>query len=311
MNRNPNQYPPHMVFQVPNNIIVKSTYQVTSTSFLQPLYITETIKEIQAYILKTNASYYPNLEIEAKLGCYEFVGNAIKSFNCINEGFKLPEFQAYTSETKAFTYKFHPGLSPEKFYLIWASVDRESRDPKSEIEVLGCHTYDETHYKSEKRKAIIYSAGKSPREETIRKEDKKHINIRRMGNDFRVTCCKEMPSEVDEENDVVKMTRQKFRTSYRFRFYRIDFTIAQCSYEKGKLTYEIEIEIDKDRIQNFLNETHFDQLTAVLERFIQNVVNLYTATTLDGFNFGVLSRKGNKYRNRYGNYLENNVYTKN
>ena len=45
MNRNPNQHPPHMVYQVPNNIIVKSTYQVTETSFLQPLYITETINE--------------------------------------------------------------------------------------------------------------------------------------------------------------------------------------------------------------------------------------------------------------------------
>ena len=111
----------------------------------------------------------------------------------------------------------------------------------------------------------------------------------------------------NELTSLIEMKREKFRVSYQFSFYRIDFTITNSSNESF-LSYEIEIEINqiKELLKNNNGKINYDEISTVLERFMQNILNLYTATTPESFSF-ISSKKENKFKNQFGNYLEHNV----
>ena len=289
--------------RIPSNIIVKSIFHITRP-YLLPKYIPSVINDIISYIYQTEPMYYDNLEIEAKLGHFEFKGTKLNGYYYINEAFRIPDFPKIPQE---FGMIFKSGLGPEKFYLIWSAIQNESKIINSGIKDLGAQTFKEIHYKSGKRSSLIYKEGKLVKEEIIKKEGKRHFNIRNCGNDFRITCSKEMPTEILEDEDVIEMKREKFRVSYHFSFYRLDFTITNSSNESF-LSYEIEIEINqiKELLKNNNGKINYDEISTVLERFMQNILNLYTATTPESFSF-ISSKKENKFKNQFGNYLEHNV----
>ena len=77
-------------------------------------------------------------------------------------------------------------------------------------------------------------------EEIIRKENKKNINVRNRGYDFRITCSEEMPTEIDEKVDIIDNVRDKFRISYQLSYYRVDLTISKDE-KSNDYGYEVEI----------------------------------------------------------------------
>ena len=290
-------------FKAPSNVILKSVYDITAPT-LKPNYIGDAINEILDYIKTQNPTYYPSLEIEAKLGVFKFIGNAVKSYNYINETFRIPNFD---TKLKDYKYEFEAGVQPKDFFLIWDAVEREAAIPKSDIipgEVL---TYKEKMYRSGKRQSMIYKDGKFIREEVIRKEDKKHINFKHFHKDFRITCSKEMATDIGEGDDVV-MERNKFRCSYRFRFFRLDFTIANSSKTGGSIrTYEIEVEFDKihELLAQANGNVYNSDIPVILERFIQNILNIYTPVSAT-YCSRITEKKESIFQNQFGNYLEYN-----
>lgn len=288
--------------RIPSNIILKSQFNMTKPHFY-PKYQIEIINEIMRYISSTDQHYYDNLEIEAKLGHFEFKGSAIMSFARIQETFLIPEFL----KMKEFAYEFAAGISPDCFYLVWNAMEYEVAIPNSEIKSLGAMTYHETHYKSGKRKSIIYRNGEEIGEEIIRKENKKHFNVRNFSNDFRITCSREMPTDISED-DVEEMQRKKFRTSYEFSFYRVDFTITTTS-KTGFSVPVYEIEIELSQLKTFLanQPINFEALKTLLERFIQNILCVYTTTTIESVMMITKKKNSDSSKSIFGNYLENNI----
>ena len=193
-----------MATHIPNNIILKSIYKQTLNQ-LNPHYIQLIKNKIIDYI-KNNENYCDNLEIESKFGIFKFLGIEVRQLSKIEETFLIPEDIPKHSDTK---YQFNAGLRPDKFYLIWDAVEKESKIKNSKIEFLGTFTIKDIMYKSNKRESIFLENGKEIKRETITKEDKKNINVRNFGNDFRITCSKEMPTDVidKEEKDSI---REKF-----------------------------------------------------------------------------------------------------
>ena len=123
------------------------------------------------------------------------------------------------------------------------------------------------------------------------------------GNDFRITCSKEIETDFNE-NESFRLTRDKFRVSYQFSFFQIDLTISKNSLEPDNYCYEVEIEIKNlDKLIGKNNNWKFD-LKRVLVRFIENILNLYTAILPDCYN--LISQEEN-FKNCYGDYLQNNI----
>ena len=159
--------------------------------------------------IKEHPRHYNNLEIEAKLGRFEFKGNAVKNFEKINEIFILPDFSHNPNHENKFN--FVAGVLPKDFYLIWAALEKESKLNGANIEYIKPIIYKDTTYSGNKRKSQEFHDGKLVKEEIIRKENKKHINVRNEGYDFRITCSEEMPTDIDEENDKMENIREKYR----------------------------------------------------------------------------------------------------
>ena len=107
--------------QIPNNIILKSLYTKT-LPLLSPNYINDIVENITEYILNTDPIYYRNIEIESKLGYFEFLGEKSKIFSLINETFKLPDIKS-----KDFLYNFKATISPSNFFAIWNAIERECK----------------------------------------------------------------------------------------------------------------------------------------------------------------------------------------
>ena len=116
-----------------------------------------------------------------------------------------------------------------------------------------------------------------------------------------------MPTDILEGEDIVEMERNKFRVSYQFSFYRIDFTITTASNESFP-SYEVELEINK--LKELLKENNgavdFGIISTILERFMQNIINLYTAISPETYST-ILSKNDNPFKSKMGNYLEFNV----
>ena len=283
--------------QIPNNIILKSLYTKT-LPLLSPNYINDIVENITEYILNTDPIYYRNIEIESKLGYFEFLGEKSKIFSLINETFKLPDIKS-----KDFLYNFKATISPSNFFAIWNAIERESYIKNSGIiRIEPLNIVDKINYDGI-RLSKIYKEGEFIKKEIIKKEDKVNFNVRNYGNDFRITCSKEIETDFNE-NESFRLTRDKFRVSYQFSFFYIYLTISKNSLEPDNYCYEVEIEIKNlDKLIGKNNNWKFD-LKRVLVRFIENILNLYTAILPDCYN--LISQEEN-FKNCYGDYLQNNI----
>ncbi len=300
---------------IPSNIIIKSIYNNNTRPLLEPKYIQTITNKVIAY-LQENPKNPNKLEIEAKFGTFSFIGDCIKCYSQITDPFVIPEFKG-----SEYRYDFGARVTPRKFYLIWGALEKEYQIPESGIQFLGCFTIKETHYKNFKRHGIIYQNGKPIREDTIIKENKKNINIRNNGNDFRITCCKEMNTEIKEAFDLVDSHRDKFRVSYHFSFYRVDLTIVKDE-KFPDYDYQIEIEIDKlgETIEKEGKNVNYMNVSSILNRFVQNILNLYSVISNNALydNFNEIKQREYLYginkhympqeiNSIYGNYFQNNL----
>lgn len=291
--------------KIPSNIIIKSVYNQYEYKANMHNYMNDTIYEIYNFIFLNKDIDLNELEIEAKLGKFLFKGNSVLGYEYIKETFKIP---AWDPRESAFKYDFLSGLDEERFFLIWHFVEKESDNPQSNIKKLQPKNYRETHYKSGKRKSQIIENNQIMHEEVIKKEKKMHFNIRNNGMDFRMTSCLENKSEINE-NDEISMNRDKFRISYEYQFFRIDFTIVNSFKINSdpELNYEVELELLSEGIKNqfdyFKEYRNFEYL---FKRFFENVFCLYELTQKEYFSDKLL-QKGNKFfGNVFGNYLEKN-----
>ena len=279
--------------EIPNNIILKSIYPRT-IQLLSPNYINDIKESIMDYILKTDKVYYGNIEIESKLGWFNFISEKAKVFSFINETFRIPEY------SNDFQYNFIASISPSKFYSIWNAIQRESNNINSGITRIEPIVIKDTFYKNGIRVSKFYKGGDLIKEETIKKENKVNFNVRNYGNDFRITCSKEIDTMCDNE-DTVYMKRDKFRVSYLFSYFEIDLTISKKD-NINEYSYEVEIEIKK--LVDLLKGQNWEQdLKIIIIRFIQNIINLYTSILPDSIN--LIDNQERRFNNCYGDYLQN------
>ena len=305
-----------MTEYIPSNVIIKTAYSYTK-QLLTSHYFNSIIDKIIQYI-KDHPNNYECLEIEAKLGRFEFRGDAVKCLERINETFIIPD-NLKTSNPNS-KYFFNAGIIPKDFYLIWSALDKESKLNGANIECIKPQTYKDILYNTNKRQSAIYLDGQKIKEETIRKENKMNINVRNFGYDFRITCSEEMETEIDEKNDVKESERDKFRVSYQLSYYRVDLTISKDS-KNNEYAYEVEIELNKLK-EDLIREKRFNEqkIRTILDRFIQNIMNLYSVLLPESIFFNSKHEEEINYKNhlnngeiesKYGNYFKNNLYKKN
>lgn len=296
----------------PSNVIIKTSYGFTKR-LLENNYFNSIIEEIMNYIkLHKN---YDCLEIEAKLGRFDFKGEGVKILERISETFIIPD---NIKESKTLNkYFFIAGVPQVNFFLIWSALDKESIiDPN--IQCLKPQTYTDTLYKTNKRRSLIYQDGQLLKEEIIRKENKKHINVRNRGYDFRITCSEEMPTEIDSNFDQKDNERDKFRVSYQFSFYRVDLTISKDE-KSNDYSYEVEIELNKLKYDLQKEKIDENRIRTILNRFVQNIMNLYSVLLPDAIYNNHKHEESLKYninanslpkgiQSKFGNYFKNNLF---
>jgi hypothetical protein len=299
--------------KIPTNVIIKTSYDKTK-QLLRPRYFDEIIDQIVLYI-KEHPQHYEDLEIEAKLGKFEFKGDHVKVLEKINETFIIQDNIKTSNPNTKFI--FNAGISSKDFYLIWSALDKESTLNGANIECIKPQTYKDILYSTNKRQSSIYLDGIKIKEEIIRKENKKNINVRNGGFDFRITCSEEIETEIDEEKDIKESERDKFRVSYQLSYYRVDLTISKDSKNNNEIAYEIEIELNKLKTElvgkNKLDEV---KIRTILDRFIQNIMNLYSVLLPEAIYFNSKHDEELSIHNhltqeeiqsRYGNYFKNNL----
>ena len=308
----------------PSNVIIKTSYKYTK-NLLSSKYFNSIIDQIMLYIYQ-HPDNYENLEIEAKLGYFDFKGDNVKVLEKINETFIIPE--TIKPSTPSNKYIFNSGISQKNFYLIWSALDKEYHLNGSNIQFIKPQTYKDTMYnnniyKTTKRKSIIFQDGQPIKEEIIRKENKKNINVRNNGCDFRITCSHEMPTEIDNNNDKMDIERDKFRISYQLSYYRVDLTISKES-NNNEYGYEVEIELNKLKEELARTKKIDDmKVRTILDRFIQNIMNLYSVLVTESI---INNAKHDEYlvnqlglnkhlspndiQSKYGNYFKNNLSKK-
>ena len=291
---------------IPSNIIIKSIYNNLTYSLLFPRYINEIKIKIINYLKTIEERDLKDLEIEAKLGYFFFEGNLIDSYKYINAVFVLPNF----NYQNAYKYRFNAGINPNKFFLIWNTLDNESKKKNSEISGPEIRIYNEIHYQSGKRKSLIFDKDKKQIKEEVIKKDRKNpnntINVSNLGNDFRITILREKETDINYNEDKEEIKRDKYRISYQFRYFRIDMSIT---YEKSnnivrEPSYEIELENNKlnEILRDKYGNIDYDNFALILDRFIQNIHNLYSAADKN-----IIMNKNININNKFENYFENNL----
>ena len=308
--------------KIPSNVIRKTSYLYTK-NLLSLRYFNSIIDQIMQYI-REHPNNYGNLEIEAKLGRFDFKGEGLKVLEKIKETFIIPESIKSTPTNK---FIFNAGIPQKDFFLIWSALDKESKLNGSQIECIKPQTYKDeiynTIYKTNKRRSFIYQDGQLIKEEIIRKENKKNINVRNGGYDFRITCSEEMPTEIDKDNDTLDKERDKFRISYQLSYYRVDLTISKES-NNNDYGYEVEIELNKLKSElDKVKKIDEYKIRAILDRFIQNIMNLYSVLLPEAILNNSRHEENLNYElglnkhlspqeieSRYGNYFKNNLQRK-
>ena len=311
---------------IPSNIIIKTSYSYTK-QLLSSRYFNSIIDQIMQYIIQ-HPNNYENLEIEAKLGRFEFKGDSVKVLEKINDIFIIPDSIKTTNNNNKCI--FNSGISQKNFFLIWSALDKELKLEGSNIEYIKPQTYKDTMFKTTynatKRKSIIYQDGEPIKEEIIIKDNKKNINVRNNGLDFRITCSEEKPTEIDPKNDQEGIVRDKFRISYQLSFFRVDLTISKES-NSDEYGYEVEIELNKLRnqlkgVKKMDQNTQFT-IRTILDRFIQNIMNLYSVLTSEAilnnakheeylnYQLGINKHlPPSEIQSKFGNYFKNNLTKK-
>ena len=304
--------------KIPSNIIIKTNYGFTK-NLMAPHFFQSIIEQIMQYI-KEYPNNYENLEIEAKLGRFEFKGDFVSNFEKINEIFIIPDKDQLVPSPKN-KFNFVSGVSPRDFFLIWQALENESKLNGANIECIKPILFKDFIYTNNKRKSQIFQDGKLIKEEIIRKENKKHINVRNLGSDFRITCSEEMPTDVNEEKDNLENKRDKYRMSYQLSYYRVDLTLSK---DKDGEYYEVEIEMNLLK-KELVGVKHIDEpkIRAILDRFIQNIFNLYSVLIPDSIAFNAQQEEQINYeiglnnhfrpeeiQSRFGNYFKNNLFRK-
>jgi hypothetical protein len=295
--------------RIPSNIMIKSSFLQFNSR--EPTYMTETILELYKYILNTNPSQYSSLEVEAKLGLFDFKGSCVTALKDIKDPFKLPLYNKADKNYSHFKYDFNSGLSENQFYTLWFFVNEECEKKGSDIIPIEPINYKETHFKSGIRRSIAYKNNQIIKEELIVKKDKHHINIRNMGKDFRITSCIEAKQSVIDYDDVPINYREKFRVSYKFRYFRLDFTVV-ASYKNldvdssKEMTYEVEFEFVE--LQKFLlNEyKNFEDFKMMFQRFVQNIFCIYELLTPEMFYYSEYNKRSSDV-SIFGDYFKKNI----
>ena len=299
--------------KIPSNVIIKTSYDKTK-QLLKPRYFDEIIDQIVQYI-KEHPQHYEDLEIEAKLGKFEFKGDHVKVLDKINETFIIHDNIKTSNPNTKFI--FNAGILSKDFYLIWSALDKESKLNGANIECIKPQTYKDIIYSTNKRQSSIYLDGNKIKEEIIRKENKKNINVRNGGNDFRITCSEEIKTEIDEKKDFKTSERDKFRVSYQLSYFRVDLTICKDSKNNNdEYTYEIEIELNKLKTE-LIGKERLDEakIRLILDRFIRNIMNLYSTLLPKTICPNIKKDEELRYPNhltdkeiqsKFGNYFRNN-----
>jgi hypothetical protein len=319
MDQNKNQQPaqtftqPNQTERIPSNIMIKSSYYMNQSKPAN--YISETISEIYYYIMKINPSEYNQIEIEAKLGTFDFKGSCLHGFKDIKDTFKLPLYNKSDRNYNYFKYDFKPGLDEDTFMTMLYLVKEESKRKGSDILPIEPIYYKEIHYQSGIRKSTIYKNGTKVSEELILKKKKHHINIRNFGKDFRISSCLEEKQSKVDFNDVPTLFRDKFRISYKFRYFRMDFTIVtqggEQEYSSNKeAIYEVEFEFEE--LHNFLKNEfkNFDDFQKMFLRFIQNIFCIFELINPESIDSHIKSMKNSHKDNSiFGNYFEKTLFS--
>ena len=290
------------ISQVSSNIMLKQAY--ISYAYKNPKWKYETIVELHNYIYsQTDPTQYNLLELEIKFGNFKAEG-AYKNYFLFNKDiFKLPQYL----NDNVNSINFESGLRESQFYALNYFLELECKK-NSDIRKIEPLKYNETIYNSGKRKSEIYNLkNELIKIETIRKDEKHHIQLRNNSNDFRITIAKEFPSDVTDK-DTVELFRDKFRISYKFRFFRLDLTIVSTSkslQEKnfgGSVTYEVEFEFDEINIRakDFEN---FEAFYKIIERYLDNAFSIYEVITKEYFSqFYAINKNSESI---FGDYIEN------
>ena len=301
---------------IPSNVIIKTSYAFTR-NMMAPRYTQSIIEQIMQYI-KKYPNNYENLEIEAKLGRFEFRGDSMKNFEKINEIFIIPN--SINKNDQKNKYNFVAGVPPRNFFLMWSALEKESKLNGANINCIKPILFKDS-ISGNKRKSEIFQNGVLIKEETIRKENKEHINVRNNGFDFRITCSKEMPTEIDERTDKIENVREKYRTSYQLSFFRVDLTLCK---DNNSQSYEVEIEINKLK-EELLKGKQIDEMNIrlILDRFIQNIFSMYSVLMPESIAYNAHQEEQINYdiglnkhlkpeeiKNTFGNYFQNNLFPK-
>ena len=296
--------------RIPSNIMLKSAFG--NFQRREPNYIIDSILELYNYIyFQCKQSDWENLEIEGKLGIFHFKGDFVYYFQHVKEPFKIPGYPKNAPGGHS-NYDFISGLDESRFYSIWYFIDRESERQGSDIIRLEPINIKEIFYKSGARSGIHYRNGQQVKQEVIIKENKMHINIRDNGNDFRITSCKENKIYNITYDDIPIYYREKFRVSYKFRFFRLDLTIVSSRKEQdssypSEITYEVEFEFDE--LAKFLKSDscrNFEEFKMMFERFIQNIFCIYLSSTTEYFEMR-FPKPRDGLDSLFGDYIEKNI----
>jgi hypothetical protein len=303
--------------KIPSNVIIKTNYAFTK-NLMSPHFVPSIIDQTMQYI-KEHPRNYENLEIEAKLGRFEFKGDYVRNFEKINEIFVIPD--SIHTPNPQNKFNFVAGILPRNFFLMWSALEKESKLNGANIDCIKPIIFKDSVYTGNKRKSQIFQDGKLIKEEIIRKENKKHINVRNNGFDFRITCSEEMPTDIDEESDQIENVRDKYRVSYQLSYYRVDLTLSK---DKDGEYYEVEIEMNLLK-KELVGVKQIDEpkIRVILDRFIQNIFNLYSVLMPDSIMYNAKQEEQINYeigvnkhlrpeeiQSKFGNYFQNNLFKK-
>ena len=154
--------------RIPQNIMLKSVYNLYQ--FTQANYLTESINDICSYI-SMYESELENIEIEAKLGHFDFRGSNILGFRDITDTFKIPYYDKIHKDYHKYQYMFNSGLNENQFFMLWYFIGKESEKNSSEINILTPANYKETIHKSGSRRSIAFEKGIMKSDVIINKKD--------------------------------------------------------------------------------------------------------------------------------------------
>lgn len=303
---------------IPKNILLKTHYKLYKA--IKPNYFGSCIIQLYNYIMNIDPKLHKHIELEVKLGTVTFEGN-FKLFEHVNESFLVPSMVNDKINKVNFVSE-----ASKHFNLIWYYINKEAEIGR-EMVLLKPKLYKEIIY-SDKRYSFLFEDGLFKSEEIISKKNKMHLNVKYSNQlDYRISIAVEAPQQISE-SDIPKSYREKFRLSYKFLFFRVDFTIVKSIYNFSKrsivlaepnpenmkdiwaedlghssTTYEIEIEFDD--LYNFLVRSNYDylQFDSIITRLLENTNMFINSVSFDTYtNFTNLTNGDTMF----GNYFKYN-----